>query len=431
MDNNNNNNIKNLVIIGGGAVGLTSAIHASNLARLNNYNLNIIILEKLDRVGKKILATGNGRCNFTNMYLDYTNFYCNDSNFKNFDDFIKFFLDEFSVDDTIKFFYDLGVLHTVLNNGKVYPFSEQASAILDSLRNKIDTIDNISIKTQFDVNKIKINNNNKFLINNSIKADAIIFATGGMASPKLGSDGEGLKLLKSLGHSYTKLTPALVQLKTQTNNIKALKGIKINGTLKIYGDINNKSSFLKEDFGEILFTDYGISGPPVFQLSTLFSRYKNLIAYIDFMPSYSEYQIFNILKDRRISLDYTTLENYFNGLLNKRLGNIIAKSAGIEKLSFLVSNLDDKTLKNFAKIIKNFELKILDTNGFNNAQVMAGGLKLSEFNNKTLESKIIKNLYCAGEILDVVGDCGGYNLQWAWSSSYVCTKSCINSLYKS
>ncbi|MFI3230461.1 MAG: aminoacetone oxidase family FAD-binding enzyme [bacterium] len=428
----NNHGNKNLVIIGGGAVGLTSAVHASNIAKQNNYNLNIIILEKLDRVGKKILSTGNGRCNFTNINMDFNNFYHIDQNFNNFDSFINFFLQEFSVEDAIKFFYDLGVLHTVLNSGKVYPFSEQASAILDALRNKIENTTNITTKTQFDVNKIKVAGNNKFLINNNINADAIIFATGGLASPKLGSDGSGIKLLKSLGHSSTKLTPALVQLKTSnTNSLKALKGIKITGNLKIYGDINNKSTFLREDFGEILFTDYGISGPPVFQLSTLFARYNNLVAYLDFMPNYSEYQIFNILKDRRTSLSYTNLENYFNGLLNKRLGNIIAKNCGIEKLSFIVENLEDKTLKKMAKLIKNFELKIIDTNGFNNAQVTAGGLKLSEFNNKTLESKIIKNLYCAGEILDVVGDCGGYNLQWAWSSSYIATKSCINSLYKS
>lgn len=408
---------KTLAIVGGGAVGLSSAIHAYNMSK---GSINIIILEKMDRVGKKILATGNGRCNFTNIYATYENFYGEDKFFT------KYFLEQFSPQDTIDFFYNLGVLHTVLENGKVYPYSEQASSILDALRNRIDNL-NMPIKTEFDVKNIT-QKNNKFKIistkNETIIADKIIFATGGMSSQNLGSNGSGINLLKSLGHSCTKLTPALVQLKTPPEKVKSLKGIKITGTLKMY----NGSNFLKEDYGEILFTDYGISGPPVFQLSTLFARYKNLIAYIDFMSSFSEEEVFNILKDRKKLLNYTNMENYFNGLLNKRLGNIIAKNSGIEKLSFLVKHLTDDILKNMANLIKNYKLEILDTNGFNNAQVTAGGLKTNEFNDKTLESKIIKGLYCAGEILDVLGDCGGFNLQWAWSSSYVATKSCIKSM---
>ena len=410
---------KTLAIVGGGAVGLSSAIHAYNL--LQN-NINIIILEKMDRVGKKILATGNGRCNFTNIYATYENYYGKDKFFS------KYFLEKFSPQDTIDFFYNLGVLHTVLENGKVYPYSEQASSILDALRNKIESLD-IPIKTEFDVKDIK-KKNDKFKIistkNESILADKVIFATGGMASQNLGTNGSGIKLLKSLGHTHTKLTPALIQLKTPPEKVKSLKGIKITGNLKMYsGD-----TFLKEDYGEILFTDYGISGPPVFQLSTLFSRYKNLIAYIDFMPSFSEEEVFSLLKDRKKILSYTNMENYFNGLLNKRLGNIIAKNSGIEKLSFLVENLTDNILKDMASLIKNYKLEILDTNGFNGAQVTAGGLNTDEFNPKTLESKIIKGLYCAGEILDVLGDCGGFNLQWAWSSSYVATKACVKTMIK-
>lgn len=408
---------KTLAIIGGGAVGLTSAIHAYNMSK---GNINIVILEKMDRVGKKILATGNGRCNFTNIYATYENYYGKDKFFS------KYFLERFSAQDTIDFFYDLGVLHTVLENGKVYPYSEQASSILDALRNKIESL-NIPIKTEFEVKSLN-KKNDKFKIvsikGENILADKVIFATGGTASPNLGSNGGGIKILKSLGHTCTKLTPALVQLKTPPEKVKSLKGIKITGNLKMY----NNDTFLKEDYGEILFTDYGISGPPVFQLSTLFARYNNLVGFIDFMPSFSEEEVFNILKDRKKILSYTNMENYFNGLLNKRLGNIIAKNSGIEKLSFLVKNLTDDILKNMANLIKNYKLEILDTNGFNNAQVTAGGINTNEFDNKTLESKIIKGLFCAGEILDVVGDCGGFNLQWAWSSSYVCTEACIKSM---
>ena len=410
---------KTLVIIGGGASGLASAISAYNIAQ---DKINIIILEKMDRVGKKILATGNGRCNFTNIYATYENYYGKDKFFA------KYFLEKFSPQDTIDFFYKLGVLHTVLENGKTYPYSLQASSIVDALRNKIESL-NIPIKTEFTVKDLKIKNG-KFKIisdkNETILADKVIFATGGMAGQNLGTDGGGIRLLKSLGHTHTKLTPALVQLKTQAEKVKSLKGIKISGTLKMYSN----DIFLKEDRGEILFTEYGISGPPVFQLSTLFSRYKNLVAHIDFMPDFSEPDIFNLLKERKKTLSYTNMENYFNGLLNKRVGNIIAKDSGIEKLSFLVKNLTDNILKDMAHNIKNYKLEILDTNGFNSAQVTAGGLNTDEFNNKTLESKIIKGLYCIGEMLDVLGDCGGFNLQWAWSSSYVATKSCVENMLK-
>lgn len=408
---------KTLAIVGGGAVGLSSSIFAQDIAK----DINIIVLEKMDRVGKKILATGNGRCNFTNMNASYKNYYGEQEGFS------KYFLEQFSSKDAIDFFYKLGVLHLVLENGKVYPYSEQASSILDALRLKIDSCDNIEIKTEFDVKELK-KNGNKFYIKSidgkTVIADKVIFATGGLSSPKLGSDGKGIKILKALGHSCTKLIPSLVQLKTDPQKVKALKGIKITGNLKMYsGD-----KFLKEEFGEILFTEYGISGPCVFQLSTLFARYNNLIAKIDFMPNFSKKHIIKILKERKEILSYTNMENYFNGILNKRLGNIIAKNSGIEKLSFNVKDLTKEHIEKMASQIKAYTLNIIDTNGFNNSQVTSGGLSTYEFNEKTLESKLVSGLYCAGEILDVVGDCGGYNLQWAWSSSYVATKSCIKSM---
>lgn len=407
-----------LAIVGGGAVGLSSAIHTYSMCK----DIDIIILEKMDRVGKKILATGNGRCNFTNINATYKNYYGEQEGF------CKYFLEQFSVKDTIDFFYSLGVLHTVLENGKVYPYSEQASSILDALRLKIDSL-NIPMKTDFDVCDIK-KKDNKFYIKatngQTVVSDKVIFATGGVSSPALGSNGSGIKLLKKMGHTCTKLTPSLVQLKTNQDKVKSLKGIKITGKLKMY----SKDEFLKEDYGEILFTDYGISGPPVFQLSTLFARYKNLVAYIDFMPNFSKKHVVKILKERKQILSSTTMENYFNGLLNKRLGNIIAKNSGIEKLSFLVENLTEKMIEDMANHIKNYKLDILDTNGFNNSQVTSGGLSTYEFDEKTLESKIIKGLYCAGEILDVVGDCGGYNLQWAWSSAYVVSRACVKSMKK-
>lgn len=409
-----------IAIVGGGAAGLSAALHCFYISK---GKVNITILEKNDRVGKKILATGNGRCNFTNIYATYKNYYGKDKTFT------KYFLEEFNVSDTLDFFYKLGVVHKTLENGKTYPYSEQASAIVDALRNGI-TSNNIPIKTNFEVEKINKKHSNFEIISKTgekVFAKKIIFATGGFASPNLGTNGGGIKILQKLGHNCTKVTPALVQLKTNDiEKVKPLKGIKITGKIRFY----SKDKFLKEEIGEILFTEYGISGPPIFQLSTLFSRYKNLKTYIDFMPEYNEDEILKFLIDRKKFLANLTMEDFFNGLLNKRVGNIIAKDSGIEKLSLKVCNLSDSHLKKMVFFIKNYELNIIDTNGFNNCQVTAGGIFTDEFDNKTLESKIIKGLYCCGEILDVVGDCGGFNLQWAWTSSYVASRECVKSILK-
>lgn len=418
---------KTLIIIGGGASGLSSAIHAYDIS---NGKIDIIILEKLNRVGKKILATGNGRCNFTNKNVTYKNYYskCNGEN----EDFTKYFLEEFGVNDTINFFYNLGVLHKELEYGKTYPYSEQASSIVDALRYKIEQY-KIEIKTEFEV--ININKKGeKFKITSkdyeSLYADNIIVATGGNSNKVLGSDGIGMKILEKMGHTKTKLTPALVQLKTDANKIKSLKGIKITGNLKIYTKVDNELKFLREHYGEILFTEYGISGPPVFSLSILFGLYKNLVAHIDIMPEFDYIEVLNMLKERKKILEHTTMENFFGGFLNKRIGNIIAKSCGIEKLSFKVINLDDNMLKTMTNIIKSYELDIIDTNGFNNSQVTIGGIVTDEFDRQTLQSKIVKGLYCTGEILDIAGDCGGYNLQWAWTSSYIASASCVKEMLK-
>ncbi len=249
--------------------------------------------------------------------------------------------------------------------------------------------------------------------------DKLIVAAGGCASPSLGSNGSGFKLLEGLGHHITKLAPALVQLKTPTDEVKSLQGIKIEGTLTVF----SRYEVLGSDSGEILFTDYGISGPPVFQLSTLAARFDNLTASIDFMSQYSQRNVYDILEGRAKALSHLKMENYFTGLLNKRLGNIIARRAGIEKLSYPVSSLNKEQLWKMAALIKDLRLEIIGTKGFANAQVTAGGVLTDEFSPYTMQSKLCKGLYCAGEIYDIFGDCGGYNLQWAWSSGRLAGRS--------
>lgn len=400
-----------LAVIGGGASGLAAAIEAKRTYP----QLQVTILEKMDRVGKKILATGNGRCNYTNLNAQAANYYGTDSSF------VTYALNEFTVDNTVNFFNQLGVFPKEEEQGKLYPFSLQASSVLDALRYEVQRL-NIEVLNNFYVKDIKYNKKLFKLItkdNNVILANSVIAAGGGCASSYLGSDGSCFELLKALGHSITHIAPALVQLKTDVSQTKALQGIKVYGNVSV---IENDRCITSE-YGEILFTDYGVSGPPIFQISAKAAFKNDIKLSIDFMPEYNHKEIFDILQARKESLSYMTMENYFSGLFNKRLGNIISRRSGIEKLSFSAGDLDNTVLWKFVSNIKDFRLKVKGTNGFKNAQVTAGGASTEEFNNFTLESKLVKGLYACGEVLDIYGGCGGYNLQWAWSSGRLAGRS--------
>ncbi len=401
-----------LAIVGGGASGLIGGIFA---AKILGEKGKVIILERMDRVGKKILATGNGRCNFTNLNTSVYNFYGKNPNF------VEFALKQFSVFDTLDFFQKIGIYPKEEDNGKMYPYSEQASSVLDCLRNEVSNL-GIEIISGFEVKEIT-QIGKKFKITsfsgNVLNSEKVIVSAGGCASPNLGSNGSGFKILKNLGHTITKLNPALVQLKTEKDIVKGLKGIKFTGNVKI---ISGKK-VLKEEFGEVLFTDYGLSGPPIFQLSTISAMKNGCSIVLDFMPELSKKEIFDLLSERKKNLNHLTMENFFVGLLNKKIGNVIAKKSGIEKLSFSVSNLSKDLLWNMANLIKEFEFKIVGQNGWNNAQVTAGGASTDEFDFKTMQSKIVQGLFASGEVLDIFGDCGGFNLQWAWSSGVLAGKS--------
>ena len=222
-----------------------------------------------------------------------------------------------------------------------------------------------------------------------------------------------------MGHTITETAPALVQLKTDPKEVKSLQGIKFTGKVTLI----HKEKVIDEEFGEVLFTDYGISGPPIFQLSAKVAFKKNISVFLDFMPEYSPKEVYDILESRKDYLGHLTMENYFTGLLNKRIGNLIAKKSGIEKLSYKVENLTRQQLWKIASLIKEYNLDITGTKGFQNAQVTAGGALTNEFDNKTMESRIVGGLYACGEVMDIYGDCGGYNLQWAWSSGRLAGRS--------
>lgn len=392
------NSKKKIAIIGGGASGLFAAIAAKN------ENTCVTIYEKEKRVGRKILATGNGRCNMTNMTANIDDYHGSDVGF------INFAIDTFWVNRTLDLFESMGILWKEEEDGKVYPYSDTASSVLDVLRRRVSEL-GICTVCDFAVKNIK-KHGNAFVLDNgqgqNNTFDKVIIATGGKAGTQLGSDGSGYKLLKSFGHKITDVYPSLVQIKTETDTVKKLKGIKVNAKVSI-GKMSKT--------GEVLFADYGISGPPVFWLSSYIGDKKETV--IDIMPEYSYAQVYDMIALRCKNLGNVPLEDFFVGMINKRVAQALLKHIGIEPLSRLAGTLSQKEIKSVASVIKGLKLKIEGTASWNNAQVTKGGADVTQFNPHTMESKLVKGLYACGEVLDIDGDCGGYNLQWAWSSGYI------------
>ena len=394
-----------IAVIGGGASGLMAAITAKKSGK------EVVILERKDRILKKVLITGNGRCNITNVNANISNYFG-----KNISS-VENILNRFTPQDTMDFFNELGIVCNEENRGKVYPLSGQASSVVDALRFEAERL-GIKIETEFYVRKIE-KDGFKFRIysedRKKIEAGRVILAAGGQSYPELGSNGSGFELAKELGHSVTKLSPSIVQLKTEKNQVKGLQGIKTDVAVTAYGD--NKKICTYD--GELLFTDYGISGNVVFNISFVMPLYKDVEFEIDFMEKFDYNELYEMLKERKRILSHLTMENYFNGMINKKLGQFLSKVSGIEKLSKPVKDLNDSDIKKLCTVLKKYRVKILDTTGFKNAQVTAGGVSLDEVNSETLESRIVKGLYFSGEVLDVYGECGGFNLQWAWASGYI------------
>ena len=394
-----------IAVIGGGASGMMAAITARKSGK------EVVILERKDRILKKVLITGNGRCNITNVNANISNYFG-----KNISS-VENILNRFTPQDTRDFFNELGIVCNEENRGKVYPLSGQASSVVDALRFEAEKL-GIKIETEFYVRKIE-KDGFKFKIysedKKKIEAGRVILAAGGQSYPELGSNGSGFELAKELGHSVTKLSPSIVQLKTEKNQVKGLQGIKTDVAATAYGD--NKKICTYD--GELLFTDYGISGNVVFNISFVMPLYKNVEFEIDFMEKFDYNELYEMLKERKRILSHLTMENYFNGMINKKLGQFLSKVSGIEKLSKPVKDLNDSDIRKLCTVLKKYRVKILETTGFKNAQVTAGGVSLDEVNTETLESKIVKGLYFSGEVLDVYGECGGFNLQWAWASGHI------------
>lgn len=410
---------KTILIIGGGAAGMIAAI----AARRNG--ADVTILERNPRVGRKILSTGNGRCNLTNVNIDVSKYHGRHP------EFIYGPIYRFGYDMTIDFFEELGITPRIEDGGKVFPMSGQASSVLDVLRYEIE---NTGINVVCDANVTGIKRKKQFEVTVSggrvYKGDRVILCAGGKASPDLGSNGSGYELAKMLGHTIIEPFPALVQLKLNAPFLKSIMGVKFEGT----ADVMVNGKVLRSESGEILFTEYGISGPPILQLSRTagenIMKGREVIIRLSVVNSMDEGELKDYLIGRFLRASSKTLSFSLVGFLNKRLIPVVLREAGIDDINKPAGNVSKDECGRFAYILKDWRLKVTGTNFWPSAQVTAGGVDVAEIDGRTMESKKVPGLYFAGEIVDIDGDCGGYNLQWAWSSGYVAGESAARSLNK-
>lgn len=401
---------RKVIIVGGGASGLVAAISAAR------EGANVTIIEHKDRIGKKILSTGNGRCNLTNEYMTPDCFRGDELSI------VTDILKQFGYQETVNFFEELGV---ILKNrqGYVYPISDQASTILDVLRMELDRLQ-VSVCLEHNVTAIR-KNKKGFLISTNkgdYQGDALILATGGKAASVLGSDGSGYTFAKEFRHRLSPVVPALVQLKGKGAFFKQVAGVRTQAKVSIY--VNNELA--GSDTGELQLTNYGISGIPVFQISRFAAKglyeKKKVIVEIDFLPSMPDKELESFVSERIATHGHKVAEDFFIGMFHKKLIGMFLKEAYISSTTVMRSITDDK-LKNLLALCKHFTVMIEGTNDFEQAQVCAGGVKTTEINPQTLESLNEPDLYLVGELLDIDGICGGYNLQWAWSTGFIAGKN--------
>ncbi len=393
-----------IAIIGGGASGMMAALTASE--KTENH---VTLFERQARMGKKLLATGNGRCNLSNRDLSLEHYHGNQP------EFCAYALEQFGTQETLDFFRALGLLTVTEESGRVYPYSDSANSVADVLRLHLEQRKNVELVTACEITSLR-RKNKRFTLEGEDECyifDCVILCAGGVAGGKLGGTDLGYKLLSSFGHKRTKLYPALVQLRTDTAFVRSLKGVRCEALVEFRG---------KKRRGELQFTDYGVSGPVIFELSREISTQGGQGELcIDLLPHMSKEELLLLLKDRRAAMPQLRGEDFLTGILHNRLGRTLLRACGCS-LERLCGDYSGEELEQIAKKIKHFCLTLTGVMGMDQAQVTAGGIDTAEFCDKTMESRLCPGLYAAGEVLDIDGDCGGYNLQWAWASGRLAGK---------
>ena len=417
MESKRNESRKRTVaVIGGGAAGMMSAIEAARAGAI------VTLIEKNAQLGKKLATTGNGRCNYTNLdMVDRIG-----GKFRGFHpEFAEAALDVLPPEAVLDWFREIGV-EPRFRGSYVYPNSDQASAVVDALREELHRL-SVKVHYNAEVKSVQRVDDTYFLIqcvDAVVKADRVILAAGSKAAPKTGSNGDGYFIARKLGHRIVPYVPALCGIRCAGDAFKALAGIRTEAALELVVD----GHCVDREAGELQLVDYGISGIPVFQLSR-YAAYalqegKKAAVYINFLPGFTDEAedprecALRLYRQRQERLAGRKMESFFTGLLHQKLGQLLLRMGNVRP-ELPVAELSEKQLRSLASLSVRFKAECVEMNGFLQAQVVAGGVDTSEVDPRTMASRLVPGLYFAGEVLDIDGICGGYNLQWAWASGYV------------
>lgn len=395
--------METVVVIGGGASGMMAALTAAESGR------RVVLLERQQRVARKLLATGNGRCNLTNTGACAENYHGENPAFA------LPALSRFTPEDTLEFFHALGLVTVTEYGGRVYPLSNSANSVVDVMRFALERA-GVTVRCGVSARSLsRAAAGAGYVIGTDagdIAADYVIVACGGAAGAKLGGVMDGYELLKPLGHKRTRLCPALVQLTTAAEYPRALKGVRADAALSLLAD----GAPVAHSCGEVQFTETGLSGPAAFDVSRAVSTGDAAFTVsLDFMRAHSAAEVADMLARRCAELPALCCGELFTGMVHNRLGRMLVRYARLDAAAPL-SSLSPVQRRAAVDAVKGFSLRVTGTEGFDNAQVTAGGIRTSGFDPETLQSWFMPRLFVCGELLDVDGDCGGYNLQWAWAS---------------
>lgn len=410
-----------IAVLGGGAAGLMAAVSA---AEAGNGGLRVLVLEGNARVGKKLLATGNGRCNLSNRYVAPVHYHGDVER-------AAAVLQRYPPEKVVDRFAGMGLLSRELDEGRIYPYSLQAASVLEQLRLQMERY-GIQVRCETPVTAIQ-KERDGFLLQaeqERFRASRVIFATGGLAYPQLGANGSGYALLRGLGHRVTALRPALVQVRTEPRRAKPLKGMRSMAAVALL--CNGRE--IQQSKGEVQFTEHGLSGICIFDLSRKVGECmeeKNVRVEIalNLMPEYTEQQIFVMLRSAAAQLPDMPANELLGGILNRTVGREILRTV-FPNLPKTIAQFSKGQLSVVSKTVKHFCFPVLGLMQWDSAQVTAGGVPLAEVDCRTMESRKCRGAYLAGELLNVDGDCGGYNLHWAWSTGSIAGRACARSLLK-
>lgn len=408
--------MKEVIIIGGGASGMMAAIIAAREGK------EVCIVEGLSRVGKKILVTGNGRCNMSNTCLLPRHFHSS----QKID--VSSVLERFGYQEMEDFFKELGIL-PLIEGTKVYPLSEQATTVLDVLRMEMERL-GVEVITDTKIIALKKKKQGWQLQDthqNTFEAECVVVATGGMVNASMGCDGTGYDLLKQVGHTLRTPFPILVHVLSSSPYCKMMKGTKVKAMVSVAVE----GQVVREEYGEVLFTEDGLSGPPIFQISRQVSKAalekKKAVVSLDLFEKLDEESLITMLYQRIALHPERKVEDLLIGMLHKRVIMPVLKASGITAIHRTCDALEYEEVIALVKTLKDFKFNTQGTRGYKFAQVTAGGICVSEIDFSTMRSLKAQDLYITGEVMDVDGDCGGYNLQWAWATGYIAGKSIARS----